>query len=173
MEPDNTQAFKCSSGVGRRGFKTERNQNMRVCMYQSPFKQINHFSQEKDKKKKYFNVKFQSEQTPSDDSATKGLSQTSAGSNGTHRVCLRTLEHLRFPYPAFLCRTPTKYSKFFELNSYHIWWLDVYAKINIRLMGSGSLGYKSTCQSADWDNLKGSFAQQPQALRSLEIMQAS
>lgn len=127
----------------------------------------------KRQKKKYFNVKFQSEQTPSDDSATKGLSQTSAGSNSTHRVCLRTLEHPRFPYPAFLCRTPTKCSNFFELNSYHIGWLDVYAKINIRLMGSGSLGYKSTCQSADWDNLKGSFAQQPQALRSPEIMQAS
>lgn len=40
-------------------------------------------------------------------------------------------------------------------------------------MGSGSLGYKSTYQSADWDNLKGSFAQQPQALRPPELMQVS
>lgn len=123
------------------------------------------------RQKKYFNVKFQSGQTPFDDSATKGLSQTSAGSNSTHRVCLRTLKHRCFPYTAFQCQTPTRGSKFFELNSYHIWWLDVYAKI--RLMRSGSLGYNSTYQSADWDNLKGSFAHQPQALRPPEIMQVS
>lgn len=122
------------------------------------------------RQKKIFNVKFQSEQTPLDDSTTKGLSQTNSGTNSTRRVCLKTLKHLCFPYTAFQCQTPTRSSKFFEFNSYHSWWLDVYAKINIRLMGSGSLGYKSTYQLTDWDNLKGSFAQQPQALGPPEIM---
>lgn len=115
------------------------------------------------------NVKIQSKQTPLDDSITKGLSQTSAGGGSARRVCLKTLKHLCFPYTAFQCQAPTRSSKCFERNSYHIWWLDVYAKINIQRMASPSLGYKSTYQSADWGDLKGSFAQQPQTPRPPEI----
>lgn len=169
MEPDNTQAFKCSSGVGRLGFKTERNQNIRVCMYQSPFKQINHFSHEKDKKNistSNFRVSRHHLMT----APQKDCPRPAPAATAHIKVCLKTLKHLCFPYTAFQCQTPTRSSKYFEFNSYHSWWLDVYAKIHIRLMGSGSLGYKSTYQSADWDNLKGSFAQQPQALRPPEIM---
>lgn len=118
----------------------------------------------------YFNVKFQSEQTPLDDSTTQGLSQTSSGSDGTHRVYLKTLKHLCFPYAAFQCQTPIRSSQFFERNSYHSWWLAVHAEINIRLVGSRSLGYKSTYQSAGSSDLKGSFAQQPQALRPPQIV---